>query len=1252
MEKKIIYEKIIKILKYIEDNSKNFKEKLNLKIKSDFEKNFYSDLMPKDDVDKIETYHKALDWVINVNDRIKNVALSGPYGAGKSTIIESYIKKSNLKRDKFLRISLATFNKDSVDQQLIEKSILEQMIYRVDGKKTPFSRFKKIQKVTKKTIWKTLITGLVFFGSGALLYEGSIISSFQNAVFNWQEIYLYLKSEWLSYIISIFFGTTFIIILYYLINSILKGFKIAKIKFDKTEIELAKDDKESIYNKYLDELLYFFEETQYEVVIFEDIDRFDNPSIFTNLREINTFLNNYENINRRIVFLYAIKDEMFSDKERTKFFDFIIPVIPFVDAFNSRQIILDNFEYIHNNSDINRPSDRLIKDITIFLDDMRMLTNITNEYMIYYKQINNNTINTDKLFSIITYKNLYPKDFYELQYNDGLVKRIFDKKRKFIEQEMEKLEEKIEHIGKLIELSDSMIANSIEDLMMIFRSRWQRRGIIQINIDDKNNYNTRINITDNIVSKKNLFVGKDKLCVYMNNGNMTVMSYEDVFTVFGEYDNLFDIAQALELKNREELEKKKDELNELTKKKSEIQLISLKNLLKEYNANEIFDEIKNENLLIFLIRDGYIDETYRHYISYFYPGAITQNDMEFLRNLKSYHELGYEYKLDSVNEIIKDISADELKNKSILNNDLLEYLLKNLQTEQSRFIIILESLIDNIDSRIDFIDQFCTKSEYKSIFINEICKKYTGFWSFIINKSNLPNQRIESYFTWIINTCDENVIIALNKNDSIMNFIKNTKNIFQIAYNPNIEEKFEAILKELNIKFNLLEIPKVRYCIEDEQELESKLIKYILENKMYIINVNMIRYFYGYYVDFNEEKMNDFESKNYSSIKSFCSQYLITHLDANLAEYLKDVFLIIPQNTKEDILVIEKFLNDTNIDNQIKIEIIKKSDAIFNELKSIPSELWDTVIENFKCNINWLNVIYYFERFKILSSNMIKQINKRDVFESLAVIRINKIDGIDNFSEELCTSFYKYLYENEELNDDCFVKIINSIPYYYSYSESDKILDSRMNLILNSGRMRFTVNNYIYLKNNYCDLYYDWVIRNFNEFLESNKDIILEANEIKMYLNEDKISEENKISLINFNKDCVSKNSDNEELVNLIFKLNQEGIIEKLDNGIFDSLMNLKNYTKERIKLLANMAKNLDENYIKKYLNTFEEPIMLLSQKNHEEEVSVKVEKNSSIKYLVEKLVDCKYIESYDENRESYEIKFSKNELQLDQINL
>ena len=63
---------------------------------------------------------------------------------------------------------------------------------------------------------------------------------------------------------------------------------------------------ETVFNKNMDEIVYFFEETKHRVVFFEDLDRLEDPSIFIHLRELNTLLNNYDGIKGRIVFIYTI----------------------------------------------------------------------------------------------------------------------------------------------------------------------------------------------------------------------------------------------------------------------------------------------------------------------------------------------------------------------------------------------------------------------------------------------------------------------------------------------------------------------------------------------------------------------------------------------------------------------------------------------------------------------------------------------------------------------------------------------------------------------------------------------------------------------------------------------------------------------------------------------------------------------------------------------------------------------------------
>ena len=49
----------------------------------------FHDLAPTDEMDASKEYFKALDWALK-NDKITNIALSGPYGSGKSSIIRGF----------------------------------------------------------------------------------------------------------------------------------------------------------------------------------------------------------------------------------------------------------------------------------------------------------------------------------------------------------------------------------------------------------------------------------------------------------------------------------------------------------------------------------------------------------------------------------------------------------------------------------------------------------------------------------------------------------------------------------------------------------------------------------------------------------------------------------------------------------------------------------------------------------------------------------------------------------------------------------------------------------------------------------------------------------------------------------------------------------------------------------------------------------------------------------------------------------
>ena len=212
------------------------------------------------------------------------------------------------------------------------------------------------------------------------------------------------------------------------------------------KIQSGEEETESVFNKNLDEIMYFFETTGYQTVFFEDLDRLDDPKIFVHLRELNNLLNNDDAIkNKPIVFVYAVRDDIFSKEDRTKFFDFIIPIIPVINATNSGEILLQRLTEAKNNGIEHDISQGFVLDISPFISDMRILQNIYNEFVVYKKTLRTSqelNLSDEQMLAIIVVKNLYPSDFADLQNEKGVLKKALIDKNDFIakkKQEIQKL---------------------------------------------------------------------------------------------------------------------------------------------------------------------------------------------------------------------------------------------------------------------------------------------------------------------------------------------------------------------------------------------------------------------------------------------------------------------------------------------------------------------------------------------------------------------------------------------------------------------------------------------------------------------------------------------------------------------------------------------------------------------------------------------------------------------------------------------
>lgn len=378
----------------------------------------YTNLAPVDKIENGEEYLKALDWALE-NKKIKNIALAGPFGSGKSSIVETYLKNRKSIQKKAIRISMATFvgNKKSEDgnnellslePEEIEIGILKQLFYKVNYRKIPQSRYRKIHKISRIYIWLCM---LAFFMVAVVVTFIFFRDNFNSLITKIEVAgYTFGLGAKMSLVIFSIFVAGFLAMVSNLYCSVFPRFKINEVKLPmETTLGRIETANDSIFNKNMDEIVYFFEETKYRFVFFEDLDRLENSMIFVHLRELNTILNNYELIKKPIVFIYAIKDDVFADKDRTKFFDFIIPVIPIINSTNSGETFLQKIDKSKKMGISHELSQGFILDIAPYVEDMRILQNIYNEFIVYKNTIRMEQelkLSDEAMMALIVFKNL------------------------------------------------------------------------------------------------------------------------------------------------------------------------------------------------------------------------------------------------------------------------------------------------------------------------------------------------------------------------------------------------------------------------------------------------------------------------------------------------------------------------------------------------------------------------------------------------------------------------------------------------------------------------------------------------------------------------------------------------------------------------------------------------------------------------------------------------------------------------------
>lgn len=934
--------------KYIRRIAVNCGRKVNRWKLEDTGEKHISLLSPIDDFKRHKEYIIRLKNAID-QPNVFNIALTGSYGAGKSSILKTF--KAYYPEYHYVNVSLASFvevnisesdsipksKEDSFEEQL-EYSILQQLFYHVKATNIPESRFGRIERTSsKKRILNT--------GSILLFVVANLCLFCQEQVTKYFLIPTeFLKSSFLFGIcISVLLIGTFVILFQLIL--FIKKISIKNLTLDKATVEFEEKKNVSIMNRYLDEILYLFQEKKYNIVIFEDIDRFENTHIFTKLRELNLILNQSEEIGRRIIFLYALKDDIFVNaEERTKFFDYIVPVIPFVNVSNSGDLFRRKIANLHIPEAEVRSS--FITDISAFVNDMRVLTNVVNEFDLY-RNLLDKKLNKEKLLAMILYKNLYPTDFSLLHQNKGVVYETFISTG-LLKDEIKKDDwKRLEEIDLEIQAISEESLRSIEELRAVIVGKilklWPGSDWdiycdgSKINISSLYSENNIQHTLEGNIFFKNSFYGY----------NVKRLTAEEIKSTLGESYNYSKRKTLIQSIADDKIEYLREERKVFVDALSATEKFTLLDIAKsDRNIFEHVDTIKGHEekykVLKYLLEKGYIDEKYFFYISIFQEGRLTPSDQEFLLSIKFNTPKEFDYKLQEIPSLIQNLSVVDYDHKGILNKDLLKYCILHDDEYEDECDAILKQMVVH-EQYIDLLYQFMQEGNCVPTFIKRLVHIDKNVWKSLNMDMNHTNKDKDRVISMMFKYADINDIRSVNTSYPFNTYIND---------NYNYSDLFEDIdQKKVRELLDLLDL-NVQSLKDDSNGTDT--YSYIYENNMYAQTLYNIKVIFKH----NELSVNNLNSAIYTSIEETELNELQGYVHQELPTFV-DTLMFAPSNTHESSDTIVSLMDeDIKLDDIIKL--IKHNDTLWDDCKDITDkDVVSTLFAENKIKMTFENVKHY-----------------------------------------------------------------------------------------------------------------------------------------------------------------------------------------------------------------------------------------------------------------------------------------------------
>ena len=808
------------------------------------------------------------------------------------------------------------------------------------------------------------------------------------------------------------------------------GGRHKSISLKDVEIKPANDDQDSILNRHLDEIIYFFQSTKYDLVVIEDIDRFDDSEIFVTLREINSLVNENAGVNRTIRFLYALRDDMFANTDRTKFFEFIIPVIPIINTWNSIDMVLAQGRRLELDERLNR---QFLREVSRYLNDLRLIHNIFNEYAVYVGNLDTDKeylLDANKLLSVLIYKNVYPRDFEQLHRGEGTLAELLRRKDDLVRHGETTYRNEIVELEEGIAAAERQTPTDIRELRSIYAMALIEalpQNTVAVSQDQQTwtllgeitEYEDFERLIDNSIIHVRDARG------YVQHLNVSNIQ-EKVDSDRTYHDRKKEIiSRAADIRNRS-----LRRIGELRAGVATLRTAKLNDLLRLNmdRAPDLFDGFGEKgDLARFLILEGHLDDTYYQYTSLFHEGRLSPNDNRYLIKIRAFETPAPSFTISNPKEVIAAMRSEDFQQSYVLNTTLVDALFNDPIYYASHIRKLFEFISTEFDRCEEFLEAYYESGQNLSLFLSRLVDTWSGLLQSVLSSTN----RV-LHVTQLVSHLPQDLLTAIARdNDELPDFVATSL--------PQILERSPEIAPE---RFGCLNFHVKSFAqIIDHTET----VRFMFENGRFDISIANLEYIYGSIL--GKDKLEPFRRSNLTALRAANNVSLMERIESGFEEYFCNVLLELKDNSKEDAsAVLEVLQHDALEEGDIRTFLAQQT-TLIPWLKDVPQRRHALLFQTCRIKPTWMNCLSFIESEAFNADALISFLNHDSVRSALLEIPIP--------SDPESLALRSFLVRADSLSDASYRSYAHALPNPFKTPPKD-LSSAKLRILIKEEAITFS----------------------------------------------------------------------------------------------------------------------------------------------------------------------------------------------------